>query len=142
MTIHQVLILLGIVESLEVVQFRAKDAIGVMMPRAGFGRARGAVFAHQDRQSHVAAQQRPHGTGDLFVQLFDLYAAATARAQQAGLGVNAGHDLNLANLGRFATIQGILEVSIGHALVADALNIGLAAAVKAYLHALPGGLIK
>lgn len=60
-------------------------------------------------------------------------AAAARMAQLAGLGVNAGHDLNLQNLGQFCSIPGILEVSIGHALIADALEIGLPAAVRAYL---------
>jgi pyridoxine 5-phosphate synthase len=64
---------------------------------------------------------------------FRTYAAAAARAQALGLGVNAGHDLCLVNLGRFLEIPGILEVSIGHALTADALELGFAAAVRAYL---------
>jgi pyridoxine 5-phosphate synthase len=61
------------------------------------------------------------------------YAAAAARAQALGLGVNAGHDLNLRNLAAFLRIPGILEVSIGHALTADALEMGFPAAVRAYL---------
>lgn len=61
------------------------------------------------------------------------FAEAAACATDLGLGLNAGHDLNLDNLGRFVTIPGILEVSIGHALIADALKLGIAAAVKAYL---------
>lgn len=60
------------------------------------------------------------------------YARAAECAQEAGLGVNAGHDLNLQNLGKFVEIPGILEVSIGHALIAEALEMGLAATVKAY----------
>lgn len=62
----------------------------------------------------------------------------TARAAQAaGVGVNAGHDLNLANLPAFAAaVPGLLEVSIGHALVADALDLGMTGAVEAYLAAL------
>jgi len=64
------------------------------------------------------------------------FSAAAAAAQSAGLGVNAGHDLNLANLGAFCRIPGILEVSIGHALIADALDLGLANAVRAYLRIL------
>ncbi len=61
--------------------------------------------------------------------------AATARAAQAaGLGVNAGHDLDRHNLGRFlAGVPEVLEVSIGHALIGDALELGLDAAVQAYL---------
>ena len=60
-------------------------------------------------------------------------AAATERAQRAGLGVNAGHDLTLANLPAFLSIPNILEVSIGHALTADALELGFTGAVRAYL---------
>ena len=62
----------------------------------------------------------------------------TARAAQtAGLGVNAGHDLNLDNLPAFAAaVPNLLEVSIGHALVADALERGMTGAVEAYLAAL------
>jgi pyridoxine 5-phosphate synthase len=64
------------------------------------------------------------------------FAAAAAAAQAAGLGVNAGHDLNLENLGAFCRIPGLLEVSIGHALIADALDMGLSNAVRAYLRIL------
>jgi pyridoxine 5-phosphate synthase len=62
----------------------------------------------------------------------------TARAAlELGLGVNAGHDLNQDNLPKFAqTVPGLLEVSIGHALIADALELGYAATVQAYLKAL------
>ena len=63
--------------------------------------------------------------------------AATARAAQAlGLGVNAGHDLSLHNLPDFLrAVPDVLEVSIGHALVADALELGMAGAVRAYVAA-------
>jgi pyridoxine 5-phosphate synthase len=62
------------------------------------------------------------------------FAAGAQAAQDMGLGVNAGHDLNLDNLGRFLKeVAGVLEVSIGHALIADALEMGLCNAVKAYL---------
>ena len=64
------------------------------------------------------------------------YREAAGAAQKSGLGVNAGHDLNLLNLGKFCEIPGILEVSIGHALIADALEMGLANAVRAYLKAI------
>lgn len=68
--------------------------------------------------------------------IFHQYALAAQTAQALGLGVNAGHDLNLQNLGKFCSIPGILEVSIGHALIADALEMGLSTAVKAYLRVL------
>jgi pyridoxine 5-phosphate synthase len=62
------------------------------------------------------------------------YRDAALAAQEAGLGVNAGHDLNLDNLGLFLrSVPGVREVSIGHALLADALELGYAAAVRAYL---------
>jgi len=61
-------------------------------------------------------------------------AAATARrAQAAGLAVNAGHDLSQANLGAFlAAVADVREVSIGHALVGEALYAGLDATVRSY----------
>ena len=67
---------------------------------------------------------------------FALLETATAKAADLGLGVNAGHDLNLENLPLMQKLPGLLEVSIGHHLMADALYIGLEAAVKAYRRAL------
>ncbi len=62
------------------------------------------------------------------------YAEAAAEAARLGLGLNAGHDLSLANLRFFArNIPGLLEVSIGHALIADALYMGLEKTVGLYL---------
>ena len=66
----------------------------------------------------------------------ETYAAAARHATQLGLGVNAGHDLDLVNLPLFRRIDCVLEVSIGHALIADALRMGFTAAVRAYLEAL------
>jgi pyridoxine 5-phosphate synthase len=58
-------------------------------------------------------------------------------AAEVGLGLNAGHDLNLENLKYFAkNIPGLLEVSIGHALISDALYFGLDNAIKMYLREL------
>jgi pyridoxine 5-phosphate synthase len=68
------------------------------------------------------------------------YADAAGAAQRAGLGVNAGHDLNRDNLPVFLrAVPGVLEVSIGHALIADALELGLAEAVRQYLGAIRRG---
>ncbi|TBR35863.1 MULTISPECIES: pyridoxine 5'-phosphate synthase [Dyella] len=59
------------------------------------------------------------------------------RAQQAGLAVNAGHDLSQANLGTFkAAIPGLAEVSIGHALIGEALYEGMSTTVRKYLQIL------
>ena len=62
------------------------------------------------------------------------FAQAALAAQAAGLGVNAGHDLNRDNLTDFLRqVPGVLEVSIGHALIGDALELGYAATVNDYL---------
>ena len=66
-------------------------------------------------------------------------ADSARRAQAAGLGVNAGHDLSQANLGAFlAPVPHVAEVSIGHALIDEALYAGLAATVRGYLRILDG----
>jgi pyridoxine 5-phosphate synthase len=62
------------------------------------------------------------------------YVEAAKEAEQAGLGVNAGHDLNLRNLRYFKQhIPNLVEVSIGHALISDALYLGLEETVRRYL---------
>jgi pyridoxine 5-phosphate synthase len=67
-------------------------------------------------------------------EVIESYARAAKAAGGAGLGVNAGHDLNLLNLGEFLEAMGIVdEVSIGHALIADALEFGLAETVRRYV---------
>jgi len=70
-------------------------------------------------------------------EVLDQFARAAQAALDAGLGVNAGHDLNLDNLTTFLRhVPGVQEVSIGHALIADALELGYAATVRAYLAAI------
>ena len=62
------------------------------------------------------------------------FAQAARVAREVDLGINAGHDLNRDNLTAFLTeVAGVQEVSIGHALIADALELGYAATVKDYL---------
>jgi pyridoxine 5-phosphate synthase len=62
------------------------------------------------------------------------YVAAAHKAHEIGLGTNAGHDLDLHNLKYFAeSIPGLLEVSIGHALISDALYLGLENTIQRYL---------
>jgi pyridoxine 5-phosphate synthase len=69
--------------------------------------------------------------------LLERYVRTAETAAHAGLGLNAGHDLNLDNLPAFVqAIPQLAEVSIGHAITADALRIGFPAAVEAYLRAL------
>ena len=67
------------------------------------------------------------------------FAKAAQAAQDAGLGVNAGHDLNRDNLSAFLKqVPGVQEVSIGHALISDALELGYVATVKDYLRCIDG----
>ncbi|HQR57692.1 MAG TPA: pyridoxine 5'-phosphate synthase, partial [Burkholderiaceae bacterium] len=66
-------------------------------------------------------------------EVLDRYVAAASAARRAGLGVNAGHDLNRDNLAPFLRAVRADEVSIGHALIADALEFGLETTVRLYL---------
>jgi len=74
---------------------------------------------------------------DKLEETLERFAAAGRFANEIGLGLNAGHDLNLKNLGKFCSaVPGILEVSIGHALIADTIEMGLENTVKEYLKVL------
>jgi pyridoxine 5-phosphate synthase len=74
-----------------------------------------------------------HG-GPQQVEQLQRYAQAAQAALAVGLGLNAGHDLNRANLSDFLrAVPGVQEVSIGHALVADALELGYTETVRDYL---------
>lgn len=66
-------------------------------------------------------------------EVLDAYRRAATKASELGIGLNAGHDLDLENLGEFLTIANILEVSIGHALVVESLHQGVDKVVKRYL---------
>lgn len=67
------------------------------------------------------------------------YLATAAEADRLGLGINAGHDLNLDNLRYFArTIPSLMEVSIGHALIADSIYLGFENTIQLYLRELAG----
>lgn len=65
-------------------------------------------------------------------RLFQRHLAAAELATSLGMGVNAGHDLNLDNLAKFASIPSLLEVSIGHAFTVDSLAMGMTNALRAY----------
>ena len=93
----------------------------------------GAKAAGADRvELYTEPYAAAWGSADQENQL-QRFAAAAQAALDAGLGVNAGHDLNRDNLAAFAQrVPGLREVSIGHALIADALEIGYADTVHAY----------
>jgi pyridoxine 5-phosphate synthase len=81
---------------------------------------------------YTEAYARAHARGAGASEL-QRYRGAALAAQSAGLGVNAGHDLNLHNLEDFCrAVPDVLEVSIGQALIADALELGLAETVRRY----------
>jgi len=69
---------------------------------------------------------------------FAEYSRAAAAAHRAGMGVNAGHDLDLDNLVLFRTLPHLDEVSIGHAIMSRALFVGLERVIREYLSVLHG----
>ena len=71
-------------------------------------------------------------SGENLEEIFARFYRAAEIAAELDLGLNAGHDLNLHNLSRFAAVPQLLEVSIGHAFTVDAIELGLANAVRAY----------
>jgi pyridoxine 5-phosphate synthase len=100
------------------------DPIPAAMPLA---RALGADRVELYTEPYAAAAQG----GDAAASLKQ-YAEAAQAARAQGLGVNAGHDLSLLNLAAFLKAAPVDEVSIGHALIADALELGLAETVRRY----------
>jgi pyridoxine 5-phosphate synthase len=91
-----------------------------------------AVFTGTDR---VELYTEPYATNfdQNAIEAIEPFVRAAERAQDAGLGLNAGHDLNLDNLRYFhQCIPWLAEVSIGHALISDALYLGLENAIQMY----------
>lgn len=101
---------------------------------AGDPRVARAAEVGADRvELYTGPYAAAHAAGDCADALAACVETAR-RANAAGLGVNAGHDLDQANLGDFVrAVPGLLEVSIGHALIGEALHDGLDATVRAYL---------
>jgi pyridoxine 5-phosphate synthase len=85
---------------------------------------------------YTESYAQAYKSADKLEAVFQQFVTAAEVAAEAGLGLNAGHDLDLHNLPRFATVPGLLEVSIGHALTVDAISMGLANTVAAYQQAL------
>lgn len=86
----------------------------------------------------VAFASDGHEQGPASRDSLRAFAQAARLAVELGLGVNAGHDLDLDNLPALRTLPGLAEVSIGHALVADALELGWFGTVRRYLKVLNG----
>jgi len=84
-------------------------------------------------ETYASAYGTPNQT-----EVLSAFKATAEAALKAGLGINAGHDLNRDNLHTFlTTVPGVQEVSIGHALIADALEIGYTETVRAYNACMP-----
>ena len=112
--------------------------------------ARVSLFMDADPQAMAAARDVGADRVELYTepyaqahgqaaqaQVLAQFKAAAVAAQAVGLEVNAGHDLNLLNLRDFVqTVPDVKEVSIGHALMADALEMGYNASIQAYLKCL------
>jgi pyridoxine 5-phosphate synthase len=100
-----------------------------------------SVFVDADHASIKAAKDCGADRIELYTEPYaespettlNQFADAAKYARSLGLGVNAGHDLNLVNLPAFARAVQPEEVSIGHALIADALTYGITETVKHYL---------
>lgn len=110
---------------------------------------RASIFIETDEKMIVAAKETGADRIELYTESYasdyssnrekaiEPFINAALVAQKVGLGLNAGHDLNLENLAYFKqNIPNLLEVSIGHALISDAIYLGLSNAVKMYKNAL------
>ena len=122
----------------------------ILRPHIDFARAHGvrvSLFMDPVVEAMAAAKAIGADRVELYTETYALacsgpeknkalsqFAQAARAARAINLGVNAGHDLNRENLGDFLrAVPGVLEVSIGHALIADALELGYETTVKNYL---------
>jgi len=124
-------------ERLEPVIRQLKD-LGIRVSLFMDPNVRGIKIAGEIGADRIELYTEPYArafrTHEKLDEILEQYAAAARSANEIGLGLNAGHDLNLNNLGKFCSaVPGILEVSIGHALIAEALQMGLETTVKKYL---------
>ena len=102
-----------------------EEALDDMRQAAAIGADRVELYTGPFAEAHAAGSPST---------LLSRYTATAVRAQAAGLAVNAGHDLSQDNLGDFLrSVPNVLEVSIGHALIGEALYAGLETTVKRYL---------
>ncbi|MDB5885929.1 MAG: pyridoxine 5-phosphate synthase [Polaromonas sp.] len=129
-----------------------------LLPHIEYAHARGvrvSLFMDPVPEAMAAAKSVGADRVELYTESYALAASGAGKnkvlvqfekaalaAVAAGLGVNAGHDLNRDNLAEFLrAVPGVREVSIGHALIADALELGYEATVKQYLHCIDEAFI-
>ncbi|MEI7949918.1 MAG: pyridoxine 5'-phosphate synthase [Gammaproteobacteria bacterium] len=91
---------------------------------AGTGAERIELYTESYAEAFASSQQ---------AHITEQFCLTAQAAQAAGLGVNAGHDLNLQNLPQFLAIKGVLEVSIGHALMVECIEQGMEHVIRQYL---------
>lgn len=128
----------------------AADWLGELLARFRKAGIRTSLFLDPDAEQINRAQQLGADRIELYTgpyahafgtpagkEILAAHRDAARLARKIGLGVNAGHDLDLKNIPTYAkAVKGLQEVSIGHALISDALYMGLTRTVKAYLKAL------
>jgi len=126
-----------------------RDYLAEMVKRFKDSGIRVSIFVDPDTDMVEAAAETGTDRIELYTEAYaanfgtdrakaiEPYRRAAEKALEVGLGLNAGHDLDLNNLQYFSqNIPGLLEVSIGHALIADALYLGLEETIGRYLEAL------
>ena len=125
---------------------RSRNLLESSLDRLSRAKVRSALFLDPDKKQIEASASLGFDRIELYTENYALafagggfqasletYRQSAQCAQSLGLGVNAGHDLGLANLSDFLSIKGILEVSIGHALTVESLDLGMATVVRRYL---------
>jgi pyridoxine 5-phosphate synthase len=125
---------------------KTKDVLSKIISRLKSYNIRTSIFVETDTEiiKHAAdigtdrielyTEPFVNGFKENRAQAIEPFINAAIAANKVGLGINAGHDLNLENLEYFVkNIPGLLEVSIGHALISDALYFGLENTIQMYL---------
>jgi pyridoxine 5-phosphate synthase len=125
-------VLLPLIEECHTLGVRVSLFMDPLPEAMAQARALGADRVELYTETYASSRGTPQAASVLAA-----FVATAQAALQAGLGVNAGHDLNLDNLTPFLqAVPGVSEVSIGHALIADALEMGYPATIAAYLRAI------
>jgi pyridoxine 5-phosphate synthase len=115
--------------------------VSLFMDAGAPGLERAAELGADRIELYTGPYAKAFAAGDAGAAL-DACARSAEQAAAIGLGVNAGHDLNQANLGAFLRhVPRVLEVSIGHALIGEALYDGLVPTVRSYLRVIAGAVI-
>lgn len=128
---------------------KEKDFLGEIVQLFSNNHIRTSLFINPDEKHVQGAKEIGSDRIELYTESYassnvlsfekaiEPFVKAANKANELGIEINAGHDLNLENLKFFATnIPNLMEVSIGHALIADALNYGMENTVNLYLRAL------